>query len=198
MKSTHNSPAPSSPLRCSLCLEQPSSCQNPFLGFKYHLLCKASQHPLLTDTLATSCCCSVTQSCPILHDPMDCSTPGLSIPHLILKFSQIHVHCTGDSNQPSHPLMPPSPSALNLSQHQGLFQWLWADVQNAGVSALASVLPMSIQGWFPLRLTGLISLLSKGLSGIFSSTTVWRHQFFGILTSLQSSSHNHTCPWGRL
>ena len=51
------------------------------------------------------------------------------------------------------------------------------DDQNTGVSALASVLPMSIQGWFPLRLTGLI-LLSKGLSGVFSSTTVWRPQFF--------------------
>ena len=128
MKSTHNSPAPSSPLRCSWCLEQPSSCQNPFLRFKYHLLYEASQHPLLTDSLATShCCCSVTQSCPILHDPMDCNTPGLSIPHLTLKFTQIHVHCTGDANQPSHPLMSPSPSAFSLSRNQGRFQWLWAD-----------------------------------------------------------------------
>ena len=56
--------------------------------------------------------------------------------------------------------------------------------------------PMSIQGWFPLRLTGLISLLSKGLSRVFSSTTVWRYQFFGILPSLWSSSHNHTWPLG--
>ena len=53
--------------------------------------------------------------------------------------------------------------------------------------------PMRIQGWFPLRLTGLISLLSKGLSGVFSSTTVWRHQFFSAQPSLQSSSHN--CMW---
>ena len=70
--------------------------------------------------------------------------------------------------------------------------------QNTGASASASVLPMRFQGWFPLRLTGLISLLSKGLSGVFSSTRVWRHQFFGILPSSQSSSHDHTWPLGRL
>ena len=65
-----------------------------------------------------------------------------------------------------------------------------SDDQNTGASASASVLPVNIQGWSPLRSTGLISLLSKGLSGVLSSTTVWRHQFFGILPSLQSSSHN--------
>ena len=66
-----------------------------------------------------------------------------------------------------------------------------------GVSASASVFPMSIQGWFPLRLTSLISLQSKGLSGVFSNTTVRRHQFFDILPSLQSSSHSHMWPLGR-
>ena len=72
--------------------------------------------------------------------------------------------------------------------------WLFAsDNQNTGVSASASVLPMSVQDWFPLRLTSLISFLSKGLSGVFSSTTVRRHQFFGALPSLWSSSHN--CAW---
>ena len=60
--------------------------------------------------------------------------------------------------------------------------------------ASASVLPTSIQCWSPLRLTGLISLMSRGLSGVFSSTTVWRHQSFGILPSLWSSSHNQTWP----
>ena len=57
--------------------------------------------------------------------------------------------------------------------------------------------PMNIQGWFPLGLTGLISLLSKGLSGVFSSTTVRRHQFFSALPSLRSISHNRTWPLGR-
>ena len=70
-----------------------------------------------------------------------------------------------------------------------------SDDQNAEASA--SVLPISVQGWFPLRLTGLTSLLSKGLSGVFSSSTVQKHQFFGVLPSLRSSSHNHTWPLGR-
>ena len=55
---------------------------------------------------------------------MDCSTPGLSVPHHLLKFAQVRVHCIGDVIQPSHLLMPCSPSALNLSQHQGLSQWV--------------------------------------------------------------------------
>ena len=65
-----------------------------------------------------------------------------------------------------------------------------SDDKNTGASASALVLPVNSQGWPPLRLTGLISLQSKGLSGAFSSTTIWRHQFFGILPSLWSSSHN--------
>ena len=70
--------------------------------------------------------------------------------------------------------------------------------QNTGASASASVLPITIQDWFPLRLTGLICSLSKTLSGIFSSTTVWRPQFFvGALSSLWSSSRNHTWSLGR-
>ena len=72
-----------------------------------------------------------------------------------------------------------------------------SDDQNAGVSVLASVLPTSIQGWFPLRLTVLIFLLSKEHSGVFSSTTVWRIQFFGASPSLLSSCHNHTWSLGR-
>ena len=60
------------------------------------------------------------------------------------------------------------------------------------IGALASVLPMNIHGWFPLGLTGLISLLSKGLSRVFSSTTFWKHQFLGCQLSLWSSSHIHT------
>ena len=66
-----------------------------------------------------------------------------------------------------------------------------SDDQNTGASASTSVLPVNIQGWSPLRLTGLISLLSTGLSGVFFSTTVQKHQFFGFLLFLWSSSHNH-------
>ena len=73
-----------------------------------------------------------------------------------------------------------------------------SDNQNTGASVSASVLPVNIQGWSPVRLTGFISLLSKGLSGVSSSTTVWKHQFFGVLPSLQSNSHNCTWTLGRL
>ena len=57
-----------------------------------------------------------------LCNPMDCSTPGLPVPHHLLEFAQVHVHCISDAIQPSYALTPSSPSALNLSQHQGLFQ----------------------------------------------------------------------------
>ena len=80
----------------------------------------------------------------------------------------------------------------------GIFPMSWlftSDHQNTGASASASVLPLSIQGWFPLTLTSLMSLLSRGLSGVFSSNTVQRPQFFGILPSLQPSFLNHTWHW---
>ena len=64
--------------------------------------------------------------------------------------------------------------------------------QSIGGSALASIIPMNIQGWFPLGLTGLISFQSKGLSRVFSNTTVQKLQFFGAQLSLQSNSQSHT------
>ena len=143
----------------------------------------------------TFCYYSVTKSCPTLCDPMDCSTPGFPVLLCLPEFAQVHVHWVGDAIQPSHPLLPPSPLALNLSQDQGLFQWVGSSirVQRIGASALAPVLPMNIQGWFPLGLTGLISLLSKRLSRIFSSITLQKHQFFGAHSSLWSNSH--ICTW---
>ena len=67
---------------------------------------------------------SVAQSCWNLCDPMDCSTPGFPVHHQLLEPTQTHVHRIGDAIQPSHPLSSPSPPAFNLSQHQGLFQWV--------------------------------------------------------------------------
>ena len=64
---------------------------------------------------------------PVMSDslqPMDSNIPGFSVPHHLPKFARVHVHCIGDAIQPSHPLTPSSPSALNFSQHQGLFQWV--------------------------------------------------------------------------
>ena len=67
---------------------------------------------------------SVTQSCPNLHDPMNCSTPGLPVHHQLPEFTQTHVRWVGDAIQPSHPLSSPSPPAPNPSQHQSLLQWV--------------------------------------------------------------------------
>ena len=68
------------------------------------------------------CCCSVAKSCLTLCGPTDCSMLGLPVPPHLLEFAQIYVHWISDVIQPSHPLSPASPSAFNLSQHQGLFQ----------------------------------------------------------------------------
>ena len=76
---------------------------------------------------------SVAQSCPILSDPMDCSTPGLPVHHQLPEFTQTHVHWVGDAIQPSHPLSSPSPLAFSLSQHQGLFQWVSSSHQVAKI-----------------------------------------------------------------
>ena len=144
----------------------------PFLNLNF-LICKV-------DTNAS--CCSVAQSCPTLCDLMDCSTPGFPVLHYLLEFVQTHVHWVNYVIQPSHPLSSPSPPSFNLSQHQCLFPMsrLFASSgQSIGASASASVLLMNIQCWFPLGLTGLISLQPKGFSRVFSSTTVWKNQFFG-------------------
>ena len=76
---------------------------------------------------------SVAQLCLTLCDPMDCSTPGLPVHHQLLEFTQIHVHRIGDAIQPSHPLSSPSPPTFNLSQHQGLLQWVSSSHQVAKV-----------------------------------------------------------------
>ena len=136
---------------------------------------------------------SVSQSCLTLCNPMDCSMPGLHVHHQHPELAQTHVHWVGDAFQPFNPLLSPSLPALNLSQHQGLFQWVSSSYQvaKAGVSALASVLPMNVQDWSPLGWTGLISLQSKGLSRVFSNTTVQKHQFFNAQLSLWSNFHIH-------
>ena len=72
--------------------------------------------------LTSCCCCWVAQLCPTLCNPMGCSTPGLPVLHHHPKFAHVHLHCISDAIQPAHPLTLSSPSALNLSQHQGLFQ----------------------------------------------------------------------------
>ena len=75
-------------------------------------------------TIGQSSSSSVAQSCPTLCDPMDCSTTGLPVHHQLPELAQTHVHQVSGTIQPSHPLSSPSPPAFNLSQHQGLFQWV--------------------------------------------------------------------------
>ena len=76
---------------------------------------------------------SITQSCLILCDPMDCSTPGLPVHHQLPEFAQTHVHQVSDAMQPSHPLSSTSPPAFSLSQHQGLFKWVNSSHQVAKI-----------------------------------------------------------------
>ena len=138
---------------------------------------------------------SVTQSCLTLCNPMNRSTPGLPVHHHLLEFTQTHVHRVGDAIQPSHPLSSPSPPAPNSSQHQSLFQWVNSSHEVAKV--LESQLrhhSKKSQGWSPSEWTGWISLQSKGLSRVFSNTTVQKHQFFGAQPSSQSNSRIHTWP----
>ena len=126
---------------------------------------------------------------------MDCRTPAFPVLHHLPEFTQTHVYWVDDAIQPSHPLSSLFLPALNLPQHQGLFQWVGSSHQvskSIGVSVSASVLPMNTQDWSPLGWTGWISLQSKGLSRVLSSTTVQKHQFFGTQPSLWSNSHIHT------
>ena len=83
-----------------------------------------------------SCRCSVSKSSSTLCDPVNCSTPGFPVLHYLQEFAQVHVHWVGDTIQPSHPLPMPSPSVHNLSQHQGLFQWVGSLHQVARVLEL--------------------------------------------------------------
>ena len=134
----------------------------------------------MDSVLGCCCCCSVAQSCLTLqphglqHTRPPCPSPSPEVrPSLCSLFRWCHPAISS-----SDAFFSFCPQSFPAS---GTFQWsaVYINDRNTGVSAAASVLPMSIQGWFPLRLTGLSLLLSKGLSGVFSSTTVQRHQFLG-------------------
>ena len=152
----------------------------------------------------TPCCVSVTKSYLTFCDFTHCSTPGFPILHYLLELAQTPVHWVSVAIQPSHPLLPSS-SALSLSQYQGLFQWVRSSHQVdkvTGASASALVLPVNVQGWFPLELTGLISLLSRGLSRVFSNTTVQNINSSALsflhsptLTSILDHWKNHSLDW---
>ena len=132
-----------------------------------------------------------------LCDPMNRSTPGLLVHQQLPEFTQTQVHQVSDAIQPSHPLSSPSPPAPNPSQHQTLFLWVNSSHEMAKVLEFQlqhHSLQKKSQGWFLSEWIGWISLQSKGLSRVFSNTTVQKHQFFGIQPSSQSNSHIHTWP----
>ena len=138
---------------------------------------------------------SVAQSCLTLGDPMNRSTPGLPVHHQLLESTQNPCPLS----RWCHPAI--SSSVIPFFSHLQSFpasgscpmsQLFSLGGQSIGDSASTSVLPMNTQAWFPLERTGWISLQSKGLSRVFSNTTVQKHQFFGTQLSLYSNSHIHT------
>ena len=142
--------------------------------------------------------CSVGRSCPTLCDPMDCSTSGFPVLHHLPELAQTHIHQVGDAIQPSHPLSSPSPPAFNFPSIRVFSSELalcirWPKYWSFNFSISPS---NEYQGWYPLGLTGLISLQSKGLSRVYSpqlNTTVQKHQFFGTQPSFWSNCH--ICTW---
>ena len=125
------------------------------------------------------CSCSVAKSCPTLQDPMDCSTPGFPVHHQFPVYSNTcplsrWCHSTNSSSVTLFSCLQSFPASGSFQMNQ----FFASGGQSIGVSASASVLPMNIQDWFPLGWTGWIFFQSKGLSRIFSNTTVQKHQFF--------------------
>ena len=124
--------------------------------------------------------------------PHDHSMPGLPVHHHLPELTQTHVHRVSDAIQPSHPVVP-FPSRLQSFPASRSFlmnQFFESGGQNIGASA--SVLPINIQNLFPLKLTCLISLQNKGVSRVFSNTTVQKYQFFSAQLSLWTNSRIHS------
>ena len=131
---------------------------------------------------------SVAQSSPTLCNPMNRSTPDLPVHHRLPEFTQTQCPSSRWCHPAISPLSSPSPPAPSPSQHQSLFQWVncskyWSFSFNISPSSE-----------HPLEWTDWISLQSKGLSRVFSNTTVQKHQFFSAQLSSQSNSHIHTWP----
>ena len=131
---------------------------------------------------------SVAQSCLTVCDPMDCITPGFPVCYQLLELAQTH-------GRWCHPVLSsvvPFSSGLHSFPASGSFlmsQFFASSSQSIGDSASASILPKNIQDWFPLQWTGWISLQFKGLSRVFSNTTVQKHQFFGAQFFMVQLSH---------
>ena len=181
----------------SCCEHDDNSCIKGKEWIEYSQAWPITRRPLDIASLLWQGASLLLFSCPVLSDSLrpyklqharpPCALPS---PKVCPSSCPLHRWCHpaisfSDALFSSYPQSFPASGTFKMSQ---LFS-----LGDQNTSPSASVLPMNIQGWFPLRLTGLISLLSKGLSRVFSDTIVWGHQFFGILPSLWSSSHN--CMW---
>ena len=140
-------------------------------------------------------CCLVSKLCLTLCDPRNYNIPGFLVLHYLLEFAQTHVCWVGWC----HPIIlftvAPLSSCPQSFLASGSCQWIGSLHQVTKVLELASssVILVNIQDWFPVGFTGLISLLFKGLSRIFSSIAIWRPQLFGAQPS--SWSNSHICAW---
>ena len=139
------------------------------------------------------CCCLVTKSYLILCDPMDCSTLAFVCPSLSPRVCSNSYSLSWWCHPTTSSSVAPFSFCLQSFPATGSFPMslLFAS-ESQSVGASASVLLMNTKGWFPLGLNGLISLLSKALSRVFSNTTVQKPQFFSAQLSLWSNSHIHT------
>ena len=141
-------------------------------------------------------CCLVNKSCLTLCDPMDCSTPDFSVLHYLSPGVCSNSCPLTQWSQPtiSSSVAPFSacPQSFPASGSFPMSRYFTSGGQSIGASTIASVLPMSIQALFPLEFASLISLQSKGLPSVFSSTTIWKHQFFDAQPSLWFNTHIFT------
>ena len=129
-----------------------------------------------------------------LCDPMDCSTPGFPVYHQLLELAQTHVHRFGDAIQPSYPrrpllLLTSIFPGIKVFSNESTLRMRWAKKWSFSFSIIPS---KEHPGLISFRRTGWISLQSKGLSRVFSNTTLQKHQFFCAQPSSQSNSHIHT------
>ena len=190
-----SSPISLDPLLVPLHLHNPSTgweAQGSVLGPLFLSLYMCSQatlsHPMLLNIIYMISVqfSSVTQSCLTLCNPMNHSTPGLPVHHQLLEFTQTHVHRVGDAIQHlilCRPLLllPSIPPSIRVFSSESTLRMRWPKYWSFSFNISPS---MNTQGWSPLGRTGWISLQSKGLSRVFSNTTVQKHQFFGTHLSL--------------
>ena len=137
-------------------------------------------------------CCSVAHSCPTHCSPMDCSTTGFPVLHYPPELAQTHVHWVGDAVQPSHPLSPPSPPTFNLSQHQGLFQWVSSSHQ---VAKALELQPQQKFAFFAQASLGFYLFQSSILIFLESSTEIPEHMPFPSAVGQERRWSSPGLPW---